>query len=480
MQLGFKGKTFKYFFIINLLGLFYILSIGYYNVPSNDDWVFLNNIEKNGIIRFIYDSYLTWQGRFSYYFIFSNFLKIYSYTGSTIYIVIVLIITGVTSIYLILNLIFQKISRINNLGLAIFIFNLSIIGALDFTCFFWVCASAYYIIYFLNSPKTSFSYFGLVISSIVVGGGAESFTSFVILFLFIFLVVRFMTKGYKFSDLYKIDLFIRILISLIIMSISFIIMVKAPGNIVRMKLYTQSKTVPSLITNSIKPITELFLYSFSKFFIYLLVFLPFYMIGNFYKANGLIFKVRLNYKNLIFSLVLLTTFYWVSLLPGVFATSFLTPLRALSYLSLVTIAFIAYCGLSLGYLKFILPKYWLNILTSLLFLIFLINFSKDVPLVKQYRISIDKRFAELEVLNNKIPRGLDTTVYLKPLEYKPYSNSATYILRYFEKVKYPARKNYHDFKFFPVLVDEITSDKNDFRNVALKNHLKLNFDVAIQ
>lgn len=484
----FDFKKFQlYFLIVNFSLLFYFIGIAYYNLPTNDDWGFLNNIEKNGIPSFVNYSYNTWQGRFSYYYIFSFFLKIYKITNTTIPIIAIIILFGISSIYYFLKKIIVISDNKTIFLLSIFAFNISILGALDFTTLFWICASAYYIIFystlflltfFFNKQKY-FDLLGVLICSIIIGGGAEAYTSFVILFLFLLIGYVYFKYNVKLSNLSNQNLFLKILLALVVMCPSFLIMIKAPGNLVRMNLYKQSNSINLLLYNSLKPYFQFLIYLFPKFLFYFLITIPFAYFGAVLKNKGFFFEFNFKMRNFIFSLILLFIFYYVSLLPGVYATSLMTPLRALVHLTYITIFFFAYWGFVYGYSyssnKLILSTH--NCLVIFLFLIFIINISVDLPKMKEYRKSLNERRVYLSSLKTKKINS-DSVIYVEPLIISSYTNFSSYFYSIFDQIKNKDKQ--HDFSFFPVLVDEITPDYKDFRNVALKENLNVNFNISLK
>jgi hypothetical protein len=472
-----------YFLIINISFLFYYIGIAYYNLPTNDDWGFLNNIEKNGIEGFVQNSYDTWQGRFSYYYIFSFFLKIYKFTNTTIPIIALIIFSGISSVYFFLTKIIIT-ERKNIFLLSVFVFNISILGALDFTTMFWICASAYYIIFystlflltFLFNKTNFLNLLGILTTSIIIGGGAEAYTSFVILFLSLYFVYVFFKDKVSISNLAQHKVILKLFFALIVMSISFLIMIKAPGNLVRMHLYKQSNTIHLLFQNSFKPYLQFLIYLFPKFLFYFLISIPFAYFGGELKKNGYYIEVHFKIKSFIYSLFFLFIFYYLALIPGVYATSLLTPLRALVHLTYLTIFFFAYWGFIYGYSsnRSILNLH--NLLTFYLFFLFIVNSFIDLPKMREYRKSLDERREYLSSLKFK-HINQDSIIQVAPLKITSYNNFSSYFYSFFDNIK--NRKKHHNFAFFPVLVDEITFDCKDFRNVGLKDNLKLNFYVSL-
>ena len=471
------NRNLNYFLFANVLILLYILMVSILNIPTNDDWAFLNRIDNIGIFGFIKDSYNNWQGRFSYYFIFSLFLKLYSYTQSTFLIILFLITIGVHSIFSLNKRLFKNFDKKTNITLALFIFNISILGALDFTSFFWICASAYYIIIYstiyliilLLSPKNFINFILLIFNSIIVGGGAESYSSFVILFLFLY----FLYDIIKWKRINS-----KVALTLIITSICFIIMLKAPGNIIRMNLYKQSNSVPLLLRNSIKPYSQLSVYILPKYLLYIFSSLPFIIIGSKYKLHEKFNSRIFNLRTFFISFFLLLTFYYISILPGIYATSFLTPLRALNHLTLITIIFFSFWGYVYGNKFYTYKNYHLDIISFILISYSFLNFFNDIPRLYKYRESVENRIIQLKKINSTIDINSDTVILIKPLNVMKYKNLSSYIYCYFDKIRNGNTKN--NFDFFPVLEDEITNDPNDFRNLALKDHLNLKFKVIIK
>jgi len=477
MQISKINRNLILFLSANIFLLIYIISISIFNVPTNDDWVFLNKINDIGIIGFIKDSYNTWQGRFSYYFIFSLFLKIYAFTKTTVLIILLLITTGVTSFYLFIKKLNNQFDFITTLSLALFVFNISIIGALDFTSFFWICASAYYIILYATiffvvlvlSKNNTINLIYIILASIIIGGGAESYTSFVILFFAIYILSNFIFNK-------KVNP--RDILVFMILSFCFIIMLKAPGNKIRMTLYEQSNSISKLIKNSIKPFFQLLVYISPKFFIYIFSSLPFIYFGSKLKSKSFFLLDKLNFKSFLLTFFLLFVFFYFSLLPGIYATSLLTPLRALTHLAILSIFFFSFWGFVLG-LKSRYKNYDMLIyITSIsIFLYSIVSFCYDIPRMKEYKKDFDNRITNLNLINSTFIENSDSVVLINKLKVRKYKNLSSYTYSFFDKVR--NKKNKNNFDYFPILIDEITSDPNDFRNIALKKHLKLKFKVKI-
>jgi hypothetical protein len=255
-------------------------------------------------------------------------------------------------------------------------------------------------------------------------------------------------------------------------------MVKAPGNQIRMNLFEQSNSISKLMMNSIKPYFQLLVYLLPKFFIYIFAALPFIYLGSKYKMSSFGYFKKLNFGFFIFTTFLLFLLFYVSLLPGIYATSVLTPLRALNHLTVFSILFFSFWGFVLGrktaennYDKLI----YVTIITLFLYVIF--SFYIDIPRMREYKNEIDNRIYNLNLLNSKFIEHTDSVVLVQKLEICKYKDFSSHTYYFFDRMNNIESKN--KFEYFPVLTDEITADPGDFRNVALRNRLKLKFNVKI-
>jgi len=121
--------------------------------------------------------------------IISLFLKVYQLTGTTFYIILILVVAGVSSLYSLMISVLE-ISKSYALILSLFLFNLSVFGSLDFNSFFGYAPQLYNIlvdatillVVLLIKGRTIFSKILIFVLSFFIGGGAEAFTCFVIFF----------------------------------------------------------------------------------------------------------------------------------------------------------------------------------------------------------------------------------------------------------------------------------------------------------
>jgi len=130
------------------------------------------------------------------------------------------------------------------------------------------------------------------------------------------------------------------------MLLAFIIMIIAPGNHVRMQLYQQSNTFELIFNNSFKAFFQLVVYMLPKLLIYLLAGIPFIFLSAFIRFKFPVIEFK--FSVFVITFFILVLFWYLSLLPGVYATSLLTPLRALSHLSYITILFFSFWGYVYG------------------------------------------------------------------------------------------------------------------------------------
>lgn len=483
---NYKNKILFLFGVANIIFIAYLFLLGSYNGLSNDDWVFIEKMKETGFWNFLSDTYMTWQGRFSSFFITACILKLYNLFGNIFFLPYFLFALGVSANYLLLSLFIPIVSKKSRFFISCFIFNIFVLGSLDFTTFYWACACTYFtlvflteiLIYLLLSNKTNFWVFLCIIFlSILIGGGAEHYTSIVIMCIGLYyLYIIFRVKNNLKSALTNKNN-LKFLVSLIVLFISFVIMIVAPGNAKRMNEFSQSISIQELFINSIKPYAQLWVYLFSKLFVSALCFIPFYYVGRIYNKNNRLINNVFSLRNILISIGLLFIFLWLSILPGVYATSFLTPLRALTYLSFVCLLFFSFWGFHVGYNKSKDGHKSVLILSIFLIVLSISKIFVDIPRCQEYQNNVRERTNRLLFLKSIGTKGI---VDLDSIKYRSYSTPSTCIFNLMERLKYPNRQKYLDIRYFPLLVDEITDDENDFRNQILKKRLGLDFDIRLK
>lgn len=485
-----KTKLFLLFLLIaDVASLIYLLGLGSYNSLLIDDYGFSSRVDRIGIINLTLEMYNTWQGRFGMFLISGSFFKIFGAEGNVLAITILNLILGFGSIYLFLSLFFKTLNRWLLFLVSVFLVNLSIMSLFEISTFYWVCASVYISIIFLSfllswiifNPHLNkfFAYISIFLLTIFVGGGAETYTPLVIMLLGIVLLLKLKQHGFK--ALLNDHIARKLLFALLCLFIFFILMVIAPGNKVRMDFIvnTLHKTHPTgftLIVKTFRSMLNLFFLIGAKKGYYLLAFPVFYYLAviskdKWSKIDFPVFK----FVYLFYSLILLLSFLWISVLPGVYATGDLMVQRALTYVSFVMIIFFAIWGFYLG-VSFPNKKLALqmSIVGFVLFSGFSIYFSStEFVTCRNYQKEIKLRE---ELLLNLQKENFKGVAKVKPIVI--HAELSSYSILWNQVVgRYKAeKKTYHEF--FPYERFVLSCDKTDWKNVGLKEYLKLDYDIV--
>ena len=435
--------------MVNIVVTLYLLLLSYYNRLSNDDWTFWNALSEKGIWGFIGETYLTWQGRFSGFFLTSLDLLVYQCLGNLILPTLVLILAGTYANYLLLKFYFPNINKKLLIVISNFLFYISILGLLDFTTFYWVCASGYikfvvlseFLFYFVIKKSSNIvDYILIILLSLLIGGSAETFTPIILLLIFVRVCYCYFKSYAIFIECKKE------LLALCVVFIGFLFMVFAPGNAVRLSSFEHDFSFSGLLLCLTKAFAQYFIYQLPKIF-----------------------------------------YATLALFPGIFVGQTLGESSTLGFMKNISVkkvisisSLIFFIGIFLGINNYKLT-YYVPLCFIVFFLILGYRFYKEIPNCQPYVNSLSKREFKLQILNEQILyRGVsDTLVYIQPLPDFKYKDLNCIYLDYMESLIYPNREKKINFKYFPFLYDELSSDKNNFRNISYKKRLNLKFDIAI-
>lgn len=172
---------------------------------------------------------------------------------------------------------------------------------------------------------------------------------------------------------------------------------------------------------------------------------------------------------------MLIVFLFIALMPGVYAIGEIPPPRSLSYISILILFLFIVLGILYGnrYSNcFILRKFYLCFANIVLSIIMIMFISKEFPVAKSYNNEIQIRHEMLLDLNKA---GYTGVANVKPIvvkaELSSYARFWNFVMTF-----YKPSKKINAF-YFPYEIYTISTDKEEWRNVGLKNYLNLNFDV---
>jgi len=494
MKIKTNNLQIEYFFLLvsNSAMLFYLIGLGIFNSFIADDYEFASLIHKNGIIQFVVNKYNTWQGTFGSFLILGTKYRLESFFSSLVPLTIVQLIIGITSLFLILKLLLPKIETLLILLISSFLVNLSILGLFKIGTFYWICASTYVdavfitllLIWIIFNPKIKkyLALISILLVTFFLGGDSEVYTPMVIMCLGIFFLIRLIKYGIYNLTSNFIDQ--RLFMSLIFLTAFFLFILFAPGSSIRLDSNGISGIHPTGLDLVIRTSKKMIVFMFqltAKMGYYLIAFPLMFYVGRIAHENniGLFTNKKINFSHFFLSLVFLLSFFWISILPGVYALNGLAPERTFSFVSFVMVAFIGFWGIFLGNrFPFNNLSHYLLILTCLVTIIISINFSlQDFPKCKLYQREIQEIHAELISLQEKGYKGVADVKSIK-LECKHefwvvlWNNIMGSIS--------PTKKitsNSIGFYHFPYEFYWLLDDPKDWRNQTIKKYLDLGFDI---
>lgn len=464
----------------------YLWGLGLYNSFLLDDYIFIGKLNDYGLFGFINDMYMHWQGRYSGFFLSGINYILFKDMSNLLLMTILHLSLGYIVIYVLLSkLIHTYISTFYKLIFSIITVNLITLALPSFNTFYWGCTVWYISINYIfimllilifNKKMSITSYVCIAIFSIILGGMSEVYTPIVLGgILVIWLFYRKLIYKLRNTIINK-----KVWISISIITLSFLILLIAPGNKVR--IADTAGALPSLNLNFfIKTISlyiDFLFFVFAKAFYYIALFLAFMFLGTILRKNNISFGIMesLKKKHFIISLILLFVFLYLCIVPGIFAMggTELAPLRSYCYIPFVLGGYTAFWGIKTGIRKqpSIASKITISLITSILIIIVLLKIVRDFPIANKYHSDIRLLHKELLVLKERDYRN---TVKVKPIKIEKRLSSFSILYNNtIVKVGIKSPKHYHDFVYMRYY---LSPDINDWRNQGLKYGFNLNFNI---
>lgn len=465
---------------LNVIWLIYYIYLAYFNTLSQDDFVFMKTIKESGILYYTKEMYLYQTGRFSGVFLNSIFFYIILLTNQIIFVPIFYWLFNFVVIYYVLKS-YKVFNTFLSVNYSILFVNIFILTNFEFTAFYWISASSYFIqpplflliIHIVNLNKTIwFQDLILMLSSIFVSGTSETIVPLFIILLSFNLLFYFDQYKRNYSLLIKDSRFKKILIVAFLLTIGLIIVIVAPGNYKRFSMneegvFTQAKTFSEFLFVSYKSFIYFFVLVLFKMPYYIILILISFLSSLTFKAsnNKIIFK----FKYLLFSWIVYFSLIYLSVLPASYLMSDFGMYRIYTNCVFLTILFLIFQGFYIGtalksYSELYKFDRLLFINLIILFVPMLYNISEDFPIAKSYNNTNNERIEFLLKLKNE---GNTKCVYLKRLT-KP--------------VTYDLKSLLLNQKHLPMLYysNEIEKDTNAYQNKCIQNYYELGFPIALK
>lgn len=293
-------KKYLYLYSISLvLFLSLILMLCWYFRLSTDDYYYLSEIENKGIQHIITYSYFKWSGRFAACAVMNSLLSLLQAHERYFFLIplgtFILLISGVHVLINRLAVLYSiKINLLFRLVLTV-----SFVALLFFMSFdigetwFWCSSTGCYVfnilaliwgLYFLLCPKsTVLTLSGIIICFVFIGGSAEVYA-----FFFWLLSAGFIFYRYKntVDEFFQNPFHKKLVLACVALTISFIILILAPGNYLRNQLLPPHRFFFSFFIAG-KSIIKFFIFYLPVRMHYLLLFsIPFFFAGSAFRESN--------------------------------------------------------------------------------------------------------------------------------------------------------------------------------------------------
>ena len=476
-----KSITNALLFIAAITTTAYLLMLGWYNTLTLDDYAWVD-IEKRGILKWMYYIYMTWEGRWSAFTIDACIWKIWAHASNLMLFTVLHLALGYITTYCLLKKILSPQQQKWHLWTyAILLVNISLLALQEISTLYWLCCPHYIMcvwafiwlcnMLFLIDQYRWWHVVIVVLMSLYLSGLAETFTPLVILVLgIIWLYNIFKHKRFNFFQLPK-DCYLTI--SLVILVIGFGVMVLAPGNRVRVDTMSENSFVNNFVLTTfchkwLKATSILLLRFISKSLYYATILIISIFVGYRYQEALKKSVVILDIKQILLVIMVLVLFFAISVAPCVYAMGWYAPPRSFSYMSFVFALCAIWIGLSLGaksqhphviMISNIVVAICLTILASVWIV-------REQPIVSNYHNWVIKCREDLQ---QKIKRQDHTPYITEGYDFPAELNTYSRMCQMFGK----NRVEYQ----YPYMLFGITKDPSHWKNMCLKEYMHADFDI---
>lgn len=455
----------------------FLFIVEFFNNMTLDDIGFSLLLQRENLWKFITEMYFNWQGRFLGFFITGIQMKSYFLFKSMIPFSAVIY---VLNIFLVSRSLvnFFKIKTIYSVLYAIVIFQLYVYSMFDISSYFWMCTKGYTFFICLGLFAFSellvkkrdqwFDYLILFVVFAFLGCSYEIFAPSILLFMGCVLLFKLHLSNYRIGALVLENK--KLVYSFAVGTFFFILMVIAPGNLVRMKANSSfselvfSDFIFTVWKNSVQLLKLLFL----KIYYFLAAGSLFLAMSFKHEASSVqtvtrtsLFKRILSYSLIGGGLCL------ISIILNVFAVGARMELRAFNHINL-------FCFILIGFSIFELASFGLNkkftsyALSISLIFVFVCNLFtsfKSIPELQSYKESLQARIDKLEQLRET---GNRKTIKLDLLHVAEFHSVDELWKIVIPKIKTRAL----------LKPNEVSNNIDNFYNISYREYYKLDFDVV--
>ncbi len=469
----------------------YLLMLGWYNTLSLDDYGFAVDMRTNTPYSWMKQMYMTWQGRFSGFFVSGLVFKLFG-NGDFLWLWSVIhLALG----YVVVGLYIKNVVKVNDycllLSTTILLTNIAICSVFELGTFYWLCCVGYFLviyatllliyILFFAQWKLWIRYGVAIICSVYISGSAENYTPLVLLVLgliWLFCIIKD-AKDTSFSQAFCKHQLMFIVCA--ILGIGFLAMLFAPGNKVRMN---QGGQIVGFMYNFAlmpflkKTIVANFVFGLRLLSrgLYVVGVLPIAMWLGIWvkKQNGLIDNNDV-WRKILYSTIGLALLIFIAVTSCVYGLGYYPPLRAMGYVLFIVMAWALYCGILIGYTYADALQKWGTIYVVVLCM--WIGYGayyiiKEQPAVKHYCTYVTTRDKQIQKLAKE---GSTDSLAIQPLVLPYWANTYSCVRNFVNRcvgAKKVIRENY-----FPYMTSDLCDNPTDFKNKGLQQYYNADFEI---
>ena len=471
----------------------YLLMLGWYDTLSLDDYGFAVDMSHYTPWEWMKEMYMTWQGRFTGFFVSGFIFEIWGRSGSLFSWTVIHLLLGYGVTYLYARDVLHIQDMVYRIGVTILVTNIIIMSVFEISTFYWLCCAGYFLVIYATlllfyviyvaKWKEWLKVIVAVLCALYIGGSAENYTPLVLMVLGL-LWLRDVIRETKISS-FKSAFSKHWLTFLIcaILGVEFIAMVAAPGNKVRMQngeeivgfmygfnaVLFVKKTIIANVIFALRLISRgLYWLGLLPIFIY---------VGKMLRENGVTITSNKVGKRILVATVLSIGFIFIAVTACVYGIGYYPPLRSMSYISFAVVAYLCYVGCLFGYRMAEKKSGWVMTLAVCSFVGWSVfagyEFAREYPEVKRYHdfISVRNKLVQRETIN-----GRTEVLYIDAYEAPQWKNTYSYLRTAINRCV-GSKKTVEEL-YFPYMVSNLDKENpDDFKNKGLQEYYNADFKI---
>ena len=418
---------------LNALFLTYWGILAYYSQLHYDDLHFLWKMREVSVFEYVKEMYFSRSGRFVSYAINGVVSNITDAMGFHQLWAAFYYILGISACWLVIKDIKLPIPQFVKFMGICFLYNLYILTNIDFPVFFWLCAMGYYtslplaclLLKYLNEEKLKWWQWTVVGAiTIMLGGGNETFTTIVLLIMFVNGMWLWHSKDWNVKETWELPQVRRIVWVAVALLVLWTIVVVAPGNYARMNT-GEEFAHPLGILGWLKAVIK----AVVMFFWFMTFYVPYYMVAfAFAFYLGCKSDVQLptsKIKIVMWLAVAFIVYLLISSLPNVYLYNGFGVQRNYTHVVFLWMVVVVMVGFVMGVGRKPTVSSWLSFVGILaLMVVACVNIIQDTPSARLYGKAVDARIERLSELKEK---GQTETIEVEPLPI-PYTEDVKHFV----------------------------------------------------